>query len=68
MGIMASPWKNLLKAKHELVVYDRQGAQDESWPPAPRGRLRQGRGGAVPLIITIVPNSPHVKRRLGPRA
>jgi 2-hydroxy-3-oxopropionate reductase len=71
LGIMGKPMsKNLLKAGHELVVYD--------IVPAPVQELvAAGAKGAdspkavaelCPLIITIVPNSPHVKAAiLGPK-
>ncbi len=70
LGIMGKPMsKNLLKAGHELVVYD--------IVPAPMQEVvAAGAKGAsspkevaqqCPFIITIVPNSPHVKAAvLGP--
>lgn len=71
LGIMGKPMsKNLLKAGHELVVYD--------IVPAPLQELvAAGAKGAdspkavaeqCPVIITIVPNSPHVRAAiLGPK-
>jgi len=65
LGIMGKPMaKNLLKAGHKLVVYDIQ--------EAPVGELVQAgaTAGSSPrdvasqcdLIITMLPNSPHVKQ------
>jgi 2-hydroxy-3-oxopropionate reductase len=64
LGIMGKPMaKNLLKAGHQLVVYDIQ--------KAPVGELVQAGAAAgesprdvasqCELIITMLPNSPHVK-------
>ncbi|MBQ6738057.1 MAG: NAD(P)-binding domain-containing protein, partial [Synergistaceae bacterium] len=67
LGIMGKPMsKNLLKAGHELRVYDRtQSIADEV--------VEFGKGKAVKavsavdaakdvdLVLTMLPNSPHVK-------
>jgi len=64
LGIMGKPMaKNLLKAGYELVVMDRnQGSVDEivaagaSAAATPKAVAEQ-----TELIITMLPNSPHVK-------
>ena len=71
LGIMGKPMaKNLLKAKHELVVYDIvKTAQDEVVAAGAKGAdCAKTVAEQCPLIITIVPNSPHVKAAvLGPK-
>jgi len=71
LGIMGKPMaKNLLKAKHELVVYDIvKTAQDEVVAAGAKGAdSAKAVAEQCPLIITIVPNSPHVKAAvLGPK-
>jgi len=71
LGIMGKPMaKNLLKAKHELVVYDIvKAAQDEVVAAGAKGAdCAKAVAEQCPLIITIVPNSPHVKAAvLGPK-
>lgn len=67
LGIMGKPMsKNLLKAGHELIVLDRnQAAVDEV---AALGATKAASGAEiaskVDLIITMLPNSPHVKEVL----
>ena len=71
LGIMGKPMaKNLLKAKHELVVYDIvKAAQDEVVAAGAKGAdCPKAVAEQCPLIITMVPNSPHVKAAvLGPK-
>ncbi len=71
LGIMGKPMaKNLLKAKHELVVYDIvKASQDDVVAAGAKGAdCAKAVAEQCPLIITIVPNSPHVKAAvLGPK-
>jgi 2-hydroxy-3-oxopropionate reductase len=71
LGIMGKPMsKNLLKAGHELVVYDIvKTAQDEVVAAGAKGAdCPKAVAEQCPLIITMVPNSPHVKAAvLGPK-
>jgi 2-hydroxy-3-oxopropionate reductase len=71
LGIMGKPMaKNLLKAKHELVVYDIvKPAQDEVVAAGAKGAdCPKTVAEQCPLIIIMVPNSPHVKAAvLGPK-
>ena len=71
LGIMGKPMaKNLLKAKHELVVYDIvQAGQDEVVAAGAKGAdCPKTVAEQCPLIIIMVPNSPHVKAAvLGPK-
>ncbi len=71
LGIMGKPMsKNLLKAGHELVVYDIVPAPVKEVVAAGAKGVDSPRAVAeqCPLVITIVPNSPHVKEAvLGPK-
>jgi 2-hydroxy-3-oxopropionate reductase len=71
LGIMGKPMaKNLLKARHELVVHDIvKAAQDEVVAAGAKGAdSPKAVAEQCPLIITMVPNSPHVKTAvLGPK-
>jgi 2-hydroxy-3-oxopropionate reductase len=70
LGIMGKPMsKNLIKAGHELVVYDVVPAavQDVVAAGAKAADSSKAVAEQCSLIITIVPNSPHVKAAiLGP--
>ncbi len=70
LGIMGKPMsKNLLKAGHELVVYDIVPAavQDVVAAGAKAASSSKAVAEQCNFIITIVPNSPHVKAAiLGP--
>lgn len=70
LGIMGKPMsKNLLKAGHELVVYDIVPAPMQEVVAAGAKGAKSPKEVAeqCPCIITIVPNSPHVKAAiLGP--
>ena len=64
LGIMGKPMaKNLIKAGYDLLVYDiiKENADDL----AAAGAIAAGSSKAVaeecPIVITMVPNSPHVK-------
>ncbi|MBQ9010219.1 MAG: NAD(P)-binding domain-containing protein, partial [Clostridia bacterium] len=64
LGIMGKPMaKNLLKAGHELHVYDRNAATLEEMKAA--GAVICGSSSetveGVDLVLTMLPNSPHVK-------
>ena len=64
LGIMGKPMaKNLLKAGHELRVYDRNTATLEEMKAA--GATVCGSSSetveGVDLVLTMLPNSPHVK-------
>ncbi len=70
LGIMGKPMaKNLLKAGHKLVVYDIVPAavQEVVAAGAEEAKTAKAVAEQCPLIITMVPNSPHVKAAvLGP--
>ena len=70
LGIMGKPMvKNLLKAGHEVVVYDvvPAGVQDVVAAGAKAAASSKAVAEQCALIITMVPNSPHVKAAiLGP--
>jgi 2-hydroxy-3-oxopropionate reductase len=70
LGIMGKPMsKNLLKAGHELVVYDivPAGVSEVVAAGAKAADSSKTVAQQCPLIITMVPNSPHVKAAiLGP--
>jgi 2-hydroxy-3-oxopropionate reductase len=70
LGIMGKPMsKNLLKAGHELVVFDIVPAPVQEVVAAGAKSANSGKEVAeqCSFIITIVPNSPHVKAAiLGP--
>ena len=64
LGIMGKPMaKNLLKAGHQLRVYDRNAATLEEMKEA--GATICGSSSetveGVDLVLTMLPNSPHVK-------
>jgi 2-hydroxy-3-oxopropionate reductase len=64
LGIMGKPMaKNLLKAGHSLVVYDLNQAAVADVVAAGASAATSPREVAsqVPVIITMLPNSPHVK-------
>ena len=64
LGIMGRPMaRNLLKAGHELRVYDRSASAVEELAASgamPAESSREAARGAE-LVITMLPNSPHVK-------
>ena len=70
LGIMGKPMaKNLLKAGHEVVVYDvvPAGVQEVVAAGAKAAASSKAVAEQCALIITMVPNSPHVKTAiLGP--
>jgi 2-hydroxy-3-oxopropionate reductase len=64
LGIMGKPMaKNLLKAGYELVVYDIVSAavQELVAVGAEKGTSPKDVAGKTEIIITMLPNSPHVK-------
>lgn len=64
LGIMGKPMaKNLLKAGHELVVYDLNPSSVKALTDAGATEASSPKDVAsqVKLVITMVPNSPHVK-------
>lgn len=64
LGIMGKPMsKNLIKAGHELVVLDRNQAAVEELVALGAGKADTPAelAGQVELVITMLPNSPHVK-------
>ena len=64
LGIMGKPMaKNLLKAGHELKVYDLVAAAVEELVSAGASRAENNTDVArgSDLVITMLPNSPHVK-------
>ena len=64
LGIMGKPMaKNLIKAGHELTVYDRaSGAMDELLSSGAKAATSaKDAAMASELVITMLPNSPHVK-------
>jgi len=70
LGIMGKPMaKNLLKAGHKLVVYDivAPAVKEVVGAGAEEGKSAKAVAEQCPLIIIMVPNSPHVKAAvLGP--
>jgi 2-hydroxy-3-oxopropionate reductase len=70
LGIMGKPMaKNLLKAGHKLVVYDivAPAVKEVVAAGAEEGKSAKAVAEQCPLIIIMVPNSPHVKAAvLGP--
>jgi 2-hydroxy-3-oxopropionate reductase len=65
LGIMGKPMaKNLLKAGHKLVVYDIQEApvKELVQAGATAGESPRDVAARNELIITMLPNSPHVKQ------
>jgi len=64
LGIMGKPMaKNLLKAGHEVVCFDVVAANvaDVVAAGAVAGKSSADVASQVPLVITMLPNSPHVK-------
>lgn len=64
LGIMGKPMaKNLLKAGYDLTVYDRMQAPVDDLAAAGAKAAPDVRvlAGAVDVILTMLPNSPHVK-------
>lgn len=64
LGIMGKPMAhNLIKAGHELVVYDINRASVNALQEsgASAGESPADIAGRCPLVITMLPNSPHVK-------
>jgi 2-hydroxy-3-oxopropionate reductase len=64
LGIMGKPMvKNLLKAGHELVVFDhnKENMDNVAAAGAKAASSAAEIASQVPLVITMLPNSPHVK-------
>jgi 2-hydroxy-3-oxopropionate reductase len=64
LGIMGKPMaKNLIKAGHELCVYDRMPAPVEELAAAGARAAKSAKDAASgnEIVITMLPNSPHVK-------
>ncbi|MDK2809609.1 MAG: hypothetical protein PWR27_318 [Petroclostridium sp.] len=64
LGIMGKPMsKNLLKAGYDLVVYDinKEAVAEVTAAGAKEGRSAKDVAGQCEYIITMLPNSPHVK-------
>jgi 2-hydroxy-3-oxopropionate reductase len=64
LGIMGKPMaKNLLKAGHELVVFDinKESVADVVAAGAKSAASCADAASQAPLVITMLPNSPHVK-------
>jgi len=64
LGIMGKPMaKNLLKAGHSIVCYDVNAANvaDVVASGAVAGKSSADVASQVPVVITMLPNSPHVK-------
>lgn len=64
LGIMGKPMvKNLIKAGHEVVVYDimQKNMDDVTAAGAVAAESAKDAAGKCNLIITMLPNSPHVK-------
>ena len=64
LGIMGKPMaKNLLKAGHELFVYDRKEETMEEMRAAGATLCASSRDtvNGVDIVMTMLPNSPHVK-------
>jgi 2-hydroxy-3-oxopropionate reductase len=70
LGIMGKPMaKNLLKAGHEVVCYDivAQNVTDVVVAGAKAAASSKAVAEQCPIVITMLPNSPHVKEAvLGP--
>jgi 2-hydroxy-3-oxopropionate reductase len=70
LGIMGKPMaKNLLKAGHKLVAYDIEAASlaEVVAAGAAAGSSPRDVAARCPLVITMLPNSPHVRAAvLGP--
>ena len=64
LGIMGKPMaKNLLKAGYELVVYDIESEPVEEVVKAgaKKGSSSKDVASQTEIVITMLPNSPHVK-------
>ncbi|MEH7072806.1 2-hydroxy-3-oxopropionate reductase [Neobacillus drentensis] len=64
LGIMGKPMaKNVLKAGHELIVFDFNKSSIEELVAAGATAAENGKGVAeqADVVITMLPNSPHVK-------
>ncbi|HPZ15112.1 MAG TPA: 2-hydroxy-3-oxopropionate reductase [Sphaerochaeta sp.] len=64
LGIMGKPMaKNLLKAGHEVVCFDvnQKNVDEVVKAGAVAGKSSADVAAQVPLVITMLPNSPHVK-------
>ena len=67
LGIMGKPMaKNLIKAGHELTVYNRSRAAVDEVVAFSEGRAKAAETAAdavkgAELVLTMLPNSPHVK-------
>ena len=64
LGIMGKPMvKNLLKAGHEVVAYDivAENLQAAVCDGAKAGKNSAAIAAECPVVITMLPNSPHVK-------
>ena len=64
LGIMGKPMvKNLLKAGHEVVAYDivAENLQAAVRDGAVAGKNAAAIAAVCPVVITMLPNSPHVK-------
>ncbi|QNL96105.1 2-hydroxy-3-oxopropionate reductase [Treponema sp. Marseille-Q4132] len=64
LGIMGKPMvKNLLKAGHEVVAYDivAENLQTAVRDGAVAGKNAAAIAAECPVVITMLPNSPHVK-------
>ncbi len=64
LGIMGKPMvKNLLKSGHEVIVFDiiEENIVEVEKAGAIRGNSAADIAAQVPLLITMLPNSPHVK-------
>jgi 2-hydroxy-3-oxopropionate reductase len=64
LGIMGKPMaKNLLKAGHELVVFDinKENVDNVTAAGAKAASSAADAASQAPLVITMLPNSPHVK-------
>jgi 2-hydroxy-3-oxopropionate reductase len=64
LGIMGKPMaKNLLKAGHDVVCFDvnQKNVEEVVASGATAGKSSADVAAQVPLVITMLPNSPHVK-------
>jgi 2-hydroxy-3-oxopropionate reductase len=64
LGIMGKPMtKNLLKAGHELVVFDinKENVEHVTAAGAKAAASAADAASQAPVVITMLPNSPHVK-------
>ena len=64
LGIMGKPMsKNLLRAGYSLVVYDlnKEAVNDVARAGAEKGKSCKDVANKSEIIITMLPNSPHVR-------